>query len=243
MKSMTKSIKFSFGEITYTLTRKNVKNINLRVKADGNIYISANNRVSVSYIESFLKEKEDFIFNALKRIAATTKETDNWGTEYGKKLPVFGREYTVFLISSIRNKAYIDNNSIIIESNDIEDKKKSSDIVVDFYRTLTEEKIEEKFLNIYNNVFPKSENPPKTRVRKMTSMWGNCCPSKSTITFSAFLTVLPEECIDYVVYHEIVHLIHADHSKKFYDALEIFLPDFKERKNKMCQYGTLIKKI
>lgn len=239
MKSTTNRIKLHFGEITYTLTRKNVKNINLRIKADGNICISANNRVSVSYIESFLKEKEDFIFNAIKRISEATKETDNWGIEYGKKLPIFGSEYTVFLISSVRNKACIDNNSIIIESSDIEDKKRISDIVVEFYRTLAEEIIGAKFLNIYNNVFPNAENSPKIRIRKMTSMWGNCCPSKNTITFSVFLTALPEECIDYIVYHEIVHLIHADHSKKFYDALKIFLPDFKERKNKMCQYGSL----
>ena len=46
-------------EITYILTRKKVKNINMRVKADGNVYVSASNRVSVDYIDRFVRVRRE----------------------------------------------------------------------------------------------------------------------------------------------------------------------------------------
>ena len=154
-------------------------------------------------------------------------------------MPIFDHEYKVFLIPSILNRASVDNDAIIIESSDIDDKKIISKSITDLYRSLAEKKINEIFLGAFNTVFPGSDNVPKIKIRKMTSMWGNCCPCKNTITFNIFLSALPEECIEYLVYHEIVHLIHADHSKDFYDTLERFLPNWKERKNKMRRYNEI----
>ena len=58
---MIKKIDLKGHTITYDLERKNVKNINLRIKADQSIYMSANNCVSDDVIEDFLKEKADYI--------------------------------------------------------------------------------------------------------------------------------------------------------------------------------------
>ena len=55
-------------EITYILTRKKVKNINMRVKADGNVYVSASNRVSVDYIDRFVASKAEFIMKAIVKM-------------------------------------------------------------------------------------------------------------------------------------------------------------------------------
>ena len=241
MKSTTQQLRLSHGEVTYTLTRKNVKNINMRIKSDGSICVSANSRVSVSYIESFLKSKEEFIFSAMKKIEESRCQSLDWGVEYGKKLPMFGDECSVFLIPSVQNKAYKDHNALIIETVDTEDKRGICDCIVELYRDLIEDKITETFWDIYYRVFPEAKNPPSIKFRKMVSMWGNCSPSKNTITFSVFLAALPMDCIEYVIYHEIVHLIHADHSKKFYDTLAIFLPDWSERKHKMRSFSEIMK--
>ena len=60
-------------EITYILTRKKVKNINMRVKADGNVYVSASNRVSVDYIDRFVASKAEFIMKAIVKMQLKTK--------------------------------------------------------------------------------------------------------------------------------------------------------------------------
>ena len=64
---MNKTIVINNREINYELNRKNVKNLNLRIKPDGTISVSVNNRVSQEKIDSFLVEHSDFILNTLKK--------------------------------------------------------------------------------------------------------------------------------------------------------------------------------
>ncbi len=56
------------------------------------------------------------------------------------------------------------------------------------------------------------------------------CSGKNRISFSFYLMRFPEEAIDYVVVHELCHILHHNHSKEFYKAIEKILPDYKERK-------------
>ncbi|MBR3767700.1 MAG: M48 family metallopeptidase [Clostridia bacterium] len=56
------------------------------------------------------------------------------------------------------------------------------------------------------------------------------CSGKNAISFSFYLMRFPEEAIDYVVVHELCHILHHNHSKEFYNEIEKILPDYKERK-------------
>ena len=60
--------------------------------------------------------------------------------------------------------------------------------------------------------------------------WGSCSVSRNVVTFNQYLMKAKPACIDYVVLHELVHLIYPNHSKRFYDFLSIHMPDWKERK-------------
>ena len=56
------------------------------------------------------------------------------------------------------------------------------------------------------------------------------CSSKGRISYSYRLMLYPEAARDYVVVHELAHLVEMNHSKRFYDVIEKFMPDYKERK-------------
>ena len=71
---MEKTVIIGGKKIKYTLTRKKVKNINLRIKQDGSVNVSAGNRVSCEYIEKFLVLHGDFILNALSRFEKKRSE-------------------------------------------------------------------------------------------------------------------------------------------------------------------------
>ena len=64
----------------------------------------------------------------------------------------------------------------------------------------------------------------------MTSRWGSCIPSRCKITINKNLIYSPFECLEYVVLHEVAHLIEANHSKNFYAIIEKVMPDWKTRK-------------
>ena len=56
------------------------------------------------------------------------------------------------------------------------------------------------------------------------------CSGKNNISFSFYLMRFPEEAIDYVVVHELCHILHHNHSKEFYKEIEKILPDFEQRR-------------
>ena len=60
----------------------------------------------------------------------------------------------------------------------------------------------------------------------MTSRWGSCSTRAATIRLNTLLFKKPLICLEYVLLHELVHLVHANHSKDFYSLLESLMPDW-----------------
>lgn len=66
-------------------------------------------------------------------------------------------------------------------------------------------------------------------IRDMTSRWGSCSVQKHTIRINLQLAKKPEECLEYVIVHELTHLLEPSHNKRFHAYMKQFLPDYKER--------------
>ena len=78
-------------------------------------------------------------------------------------------------------------------------------------------------------------------MRVMRSCWGNCRPAKRVVTFNSRLAAIPEDCLEYVVAHELTHFLHADHSSSFYSALALVIPDWKARRRALHSYAAFLK--
>jgi predicted metal-dependent hydrolase len=74
---------------------------------------------------------------------------------------------------------------------------------------------------------------PTVTIRVMRSRWGSCNARHKKICLNLRLVKASSECIDYVVMHELAHLIHANHSEAYYLLLSILMPDWKARKKKL----------
>ena len=70
------------------------------------------------------------------------------------------------------------------------------------------------------------------RLRVMKTCWGVCHTGKRTISFNTLLGAKSEECIEYIVLHELCHLLEPGHNKRFYSFMDAFMPDWRERKKK-----------
>ncbi|MEZ5334460.1 MAG: M48 family metallopeptidase [Methanolobus sp.] len=83
--------------------------------------------------------------------------------------------------------------------------------------------------------------PEKVRFRKMKTKWGSCS-SKGNLNFNSHMRHLPESMVEYIVFHEMVHLIELNHSQRFWNHIKIRFPDYKEYEAKLAAYWSLIQK-
>jgi predicted metal-dependent hydrolase len=79
----------------------------------------------------------------------------------------------------------------------------------------------------------------KISVKEQKSRWASCS-TKRNLNFNLFLAALPVEIIDYVIIHELVHLVELNHSKKFWDVVGLADPEYKKHREWLHRYGSLV---
>lgn len=73
----------------------------------------------------------------------------------------------------------------------------------------------------------------KLAYRNMTSRWGSCQPATGRICINVRLALYPPECLEYVVVHELCHLLERGHGPRFHRLMDAFMPDWKQRRAKL----------
>ena len=217
--------------LEYTLERKTVKNVNLHVRKDGSVYVSANALVSALQVDEFLISKAQFILNAQKRFREQ-EEMRPQPKQYvsGETFYIQGRALRLKVIQAEKNRIYTDGVHIFLEVKDLSDNAKKQRMVCNFL----DQQCQVVFEEIVRQVYPIFEkygvSMPIVRIRDMDTRWGSCLVKKGIITLNKRLLEAPRNCIEYVVMHEFCHFIHPNHSKHFYGFLSMLMPDWKERK-------------
>lgn len=85
-----------------------------------------------------------------------------------------------------------------------------------------------------------NEPIPTYEVMEMTLRWGSCSNTKRHIVFNLELAKKPIECIDYIVAHEIIHLVERTHTDRFFRLLDTYLPNWQKLKDQLNEYPTTI---
>lgn len=241
-------------DLTYMLVRKNVKNINLRVKPDGSVVVSANPCVPKKYVDDFVRSKQSFIQKAKASMEQNRKEQIKHQFLTGEQVPYLGssllldvhkadsRQIPVFIEQvqqgSITNFSrnvhgealFCKDGCLCLYTADVDDTAYNQQLYDDWQK-IQAGSLCEKISRQYYPVFKKwGVAYPKIKIRKMRWRWGSCIPARNKITFNSLLMEKPLESIEYVVVHEFSHFIHPDHSDAFYRFVEQILPDWKSRK-------------
>lgn len=223
------------GDIPYLLTRKSVKNVNLRIKPEGEVLVSANNSVPTDFIDAFIEKKQRYIFSVLSRYEEKKKLFQAVPKRYvsGESYDLLGKSLRLKVEANKEENVYTDGVYIFLKVKDKADFRHKeimmSKWLKQYQMTVFEELLQEKYL-----LFEKyGVTYPTLKIRNMTSRWGSCQPKKGIITLNSKLIEAPRNCIEYVILHELVHFIHPNHSRQFWDFVAMMMPDWKERKEEL----------
>ena len=233
---MKRKIVLNGRSIEYDLRRKKVKNINLRIKRDMSVLVSANERVPIATVEAFIQSKSTLILRALDKYKEFAKKADvTQELKDGDNIQFFGNMLQLKVIEDRTNRAEIAGELILLRVKDISSTELKKKTLLSLFDPILREKITQLCKAVYPTFAKTCGTFPELRFRHMRSRWGSCAPQKGILTFNYSLVHAPEDCIEYVVYHEFTHFLHPNHSKSFYASLSRHIPDYKERKKRLEQ--------
>lgn len=235
---MTREIVLCGQKISYTLRYKNVKNINLRIRAGGEVYVSANKKISLDKIEAFLISKEEWIISAIKKMKESGEKREELFDR--NSIFIFGKKISLVIQKGSRNSYIYDGNSLCLLLRDISDTEQIKKLIKAFYRREAEKTILPICQRAYEAFSIKNLTFPQIKYRYMKSRWGSCNPKKKILTFNTLLVAFPLSCVEYVVYHEFTHFLHPNHSKAFYATLEAYIPSWKDQKRILNENSAIL---
>lgn len=227
---MLKKITLGKRTIEYELVRKNVKNINLRIKAEGTIYVSANKHVPVSTIEDFIIQKGEVILRSIERFANKKVEDD--------VIYILGKKTAIYKEVTEPGKTGIlyNGETVRLKLLDINDEESSTYFLRKLIEHISEEVLMRSFNDVYEICKGLTKSKPVLKMGFRKTVWGTCHAQKNQIILNRKLVMLPKECIEAVIIHEFCHFGSMKHDKKFYDIMSKYLPDWKQKNKLILEY-------
>ena len=222
------------GNITVDVIKKNIKNIHLSVHPPtGRVRISAPTRLDIDTIRVFAVSKLSWIKKQQAKFERQKREVPreflNRESHYFK-----GKRYLLKVIEkNAAPRIELKHNRIELYVRPQASKEKMKSVLDEWYRSQLKaslpaiiEKWERK-LNIQVNEFG---------IRKMKTKWGTCNREAKRIWLNLELAKKPVECLEYIVVHEMVHLLERNHNDRFVSLLDEFMPKwrfFKDELNRL----------
>lgn len=218
--------------IQITVKRKNIKNMYLRVlPPNGEVIVSAPLHLSDEDITNFIISKKEWIIKK-QQLIRDSKIQAPLKYKSGEIHQLWGKEYTLQLVSKdVLKKITIDyeRNIIYLPVSKRSKKETREKLLNELYRQELKKAIPpvlEKCVKIVG------KRPSEVKVRNMKN-WGNCRYKDKRITLNLKLAKKDPICLEYVMIHELCHLIEFNHGRKFKKLMDIYCPNWKEIKKRL----------
>ena len=212
------------------VVKKKIKNMHLYVKPpDGHVSVSAPETMSDAAIERFVRTKLSWIKRQTQSFDQQPRQSKR---EYvsGETLYLWGKQY--FLLVEYGNKNDVDlrGDSVILRVRKGSAANHRGNVINEWYRKRLKEEI--------TKILPKWEEKTgitatEWKVRYMTSRWGSCNVETGTIWLNLQLAKKTPECLEYIILHELVHLVEKNHNEAFLSLLDLHMPMWREIKAKL----------
>ena len=222
------------GQVSVQINRKKIKNVHLKVFRSLEVVLSVPMTVPSDWIDSFLKNHVEWIDDQITKYKKASGYNNLSSIRSGSSTQLLGKDVRIYKEASIENRIELDERKVCMFLKDISDEDLAQRLFDEWWRNKAIEIFQFEMEKLYQKIFKKyGLDQPHILVRKMKTLWGSCTPNKNKITLNEYLLKADIRCIQYVILHELAHLLYPNHSKEFYDFLTIHMPDWKERKKQL----------
>jgi len=210
------------------IIRSKRRTVALIVESDGSVTVRAPMHLPERAIREFVEKHVNWVEKKKAEMRAIVP-IQSKQYQPGETFLYLGREYALEVVVDQRKKLILDNHFKIAEST----LKDAELVFQNWYRQQAKQWIVERVKHLADLHRLHYE---KIKITSARTRWGSCS-SRNTLSFSWRLMLTPPEVIEYVIIHELVHTVHHNHSKRFWNLVEKLLPDYKARRRQLRQYG------
>ncbi|MBS7836291.1 M48 family metallopeptidase [Wohlfahrtiimonas chitiniclastica] len=216
------------GSITMLLNRKEIKNLHISVlPPDGKVRISAPEHMTETAIRMAVIHRIPWIKKQQREFGQQSRQSIREMIN-GESHYLWGKRYRLEVIERHgKHKLVIEHGRLRLYVQPGTTNKNRQQVVQKFYRDALMEKLPELMQEWCHKM---ALDIPSYQVRRMRTMWGSCNREKQRVLINSELAKKPIECLEYIIIHELTHLIERLHNDRFRDILDIYLPDWRERR-------------
>ncbi len=212
-----------YKDIEYDLNRSDRKTASIYIERDGRISVLAPEQWSNDEVEFVLERKRPWIYRGLAEwedLNATRIEREFVG---GEGFLYLGSSYRLTLVEKQKQPLILKDGWFCLRSSSL---PKADKAFKDFYRDKGAQHLPKRVRYFQTKLGVEAK---EVRVMELQHRWASCS-ADGTINFHWKCMMAPLKMLDYIVAHELVHLLHEHHTDAFWNTLDKVMPDYRERK-------------
>lgn len=226
---MMESIQYGSKEIKYSLEFSNRKSLGITITPDLEVLVKAPIGTPVDKIREKLKEKAPWIIKQQNFFLSFQPKTTPRKYIGGETHLYLGRQYRLKIETGDKESVKMKGKFIEVTTSD---KLRAKELVQEWYLKNAKQKLVAIAQPLIEKFKRHEVEPDSIVLREMPTRWGSCT-AKGKIILNPELIKAPKGCIEYVIIHELCHLIHHDHTQKFLDLQTKEMPDWEKWKMKL----------
>jgi len=231
MPQTRRTIRYGGQSIAYRLTRSRRKSLEIAVHPDGEVVVKAPLGTDESVVEQRVHQLARWISLQILHFAQFEPRTPARRFVGGESHLYLGRKHRLKITPSDTDGVSLQRGFFNITAADSSPEHIAA-LLEKWYRHRANVYFPQALEECWRPFRNKGVSKPVLKIRSMKTRWGSLS-GKGVMTLNLELIKAPGECIEYVIIHELCHLLHPHHGSAFYDLLELSLPDWAERKHKL----------
>lgn len=230
---MKELIIFGKHHIDFELKYTNRKSLGIKVQPDTSVLVTAPLDVSLDKVKKALFKKAMWILKQKSFFLNMDTVKNDLIIKSGYSVHYLGKQYRIVIENSLKDEVMYKGNLFLVSLKKREDAQKVFEF---WFKQRAILKITEIAKPIIKKFALKNEVPTDIFFLEMPTRWGSCT-IKNKLIFNPKLIHTPKRCIEYVVMHELCHVIHKHHNNDFFELLTSMMPDWEKRKIKLDSYS------
>ena len=233
----TLRIQFGSSLIDFTVSRTNTKYISISVKPTKQVHVKAPKGKNNNDIKQRVKNRAAWILKQKRYFDQFLPTQPERLYVSGESHHYLGRQYRLKVIHDTTKNVKLIAGYIRIYTPDTNNRDMIMKQLDNWYLEHAKMTFQKRFETCLEIVRKFKIQNFGFQMRRMKKRWGSC-PKSKRILLNTHLIKTPIQCIDYVIIHELCHLKQPNHSKEFFNLLELCIPDWNQRKHKLETFSS-----